>query len=112
MKDRKAQPHKITQRFIPRNPHGEENPAKIPLYKMYKRQPPKQVFFSFYYVFLSLLCATQVSEFYVLMRNTTPLFIHFMSTDFNPQQDDPTKLHGPTSPRKTQNSILYYSLGY
>ena len=37
MKDRQAQPHKRTQRFILGNPHGEENPTKIPLYKMYKK---------------------------------------------------------------------------
>ena len=37
MKEQQVQSHKRTQRFIPGNPHGEENPAKISLYKMYKK---------------------------------------------------------------------------
>ena len=48
-KKRKAQSHKRTQRFILGNPHGEENPAKLPLYKMCKKKtkkgcPPPSVF--------------------------------------------------------------------
>ena len=30
-------------RFILGNPQGEENPTKLPLYKMYKIKTPKQV---------------------------------------------------------------------
>ena len=46
----------------------------------------------------------------VQIRITTPLLIHNELTDFYPNQVGPTKQSGSTSPRKTQNSILYYSL--
>ena len=64
MKHRQAQPHKRTQIFILGNPHGEENPTKLPLYKMYKKYktkpqigapPPVDMSVS-----LSPMCYTQV----------------------------------------------------
>ena len=68
LKDRQAQPHKRTQRFILGNPHGEENPAKLPMYKMYKRQPKTIVLLLLFSLSLSLLCTTQVSECFVQIR--------------------------------------------
>ena len=34
LKERQAQPHKRTHRFILGNPHGEEKPAKLPQYRI------------------------------------------------------------------------------
>ena len=48
----------------------------------------------------------------VQIRTTSLIFIHNEPTDFYPNQVGPTKLFGTTSPRKTENNILYYSLGY
>ena len=66
--------HKIDS-FILGNPQGEENPAKLPLYNMYKRQSQKQVVSSFYSLSLSLLCATQVSVS-VFKWEAQPLYLY------------------------------------
>ena len=34
LKERQAQPHERTPRFIVGNPHGEEIPSKLPLYRI------------------------------------------------------------------------------
>ena len=103
--------HKIDTVFILGNPQGDEKLTKIPLYKLYRIKP--QNMYSPPCWFVSLSPMRYSSEWvYVIMRNTNPLFIHFMSTDFYPKQVGPTKLFQLTSLRKTQNNILYYSLGY
>ena len=43
----------------------------------------------------------------VQIRIIAPLFINIEPTDFYPNQVGPTKLSRTTSPRKTQNNILY-----
>ena len=99
--------HKIGTIFIRRNPQGEENLTKIPMYKMYKLKPQNKYSPPCWFVSLSPMRYT--SEWvHVIMRNTSPLFIHFMSTDFYPKQFSPTKLSGTSSPRKTQNSLFYF----
>ena len=60
---------------------------------------------------LSPIHYTQVSVC-VQMRNTPPLVILFLTLDFFPLQVSPNKLTGPTSPRKSQNSIILYSGGF
>ena len=34
LKERQAEPHDITHQFILGNPHGVENPAKLPQYSI------------------------------------------------------------------------------
>ena len=90
---------------------GRKPNKKFPLYKMYKRQPQKQVFSSFCFVSLSPMRYTS-ERVYVQIRTTAPLFIHNVSTNFCTRRVDPTKLSRMTSPRYTENNILYYLLGY
>ena len=62
---------------------------------------------------LSLYALRYSSErLYVQIRTIAPLFIHNNSIDFYTIKFSPTKFYGTTSPRKTQNNILYYLLGY
>ena len=101
--------HKIDMIFILGNPQGEENPSKLPLYKMYKIKPQNRYSPPYWSISLSSMCSS--SEWvYVIMRNTAPLFIHIMSINFYPKQVGPTKLSRPTSPKQTQNSIFNFIL--
>ena len=77
---------KRTQIFILENPHGEEKPSKLPLYKMYKKYktrpqigaPP-----SIRYLSLSLSYALCTSEC-VLKRGTHLLYLYsFRHLTFN-----------------------------
>ena len=54
LKDRQVQPHKRTQRFILKNPHGEENPTKKFLCIRCIKDKPKKRFSPPYAMSLSL----------------------------------------------------------
>ena len=45
------------------------------------------------------------------MRNPSPLFIRFMSTNFYPNQVGPTKLKRSDSPRKTKKKYYITFIG-
>ena len=58
-----------------------------------QRQDPKQVLLLPAYMSLSLLCVIHKCAC-VLMRNTAPLFILFLSLDFYPNKSTPPNLLG------------------
>ena len=49
LKEQQVQSHKRTQRFILGNPHGRENPAKLPQIELNQNsvKPQKQILLSF-----------------------------------------------------------------
>ena len=106
----KKQNHKIDIVFMLGNPKGEENPKKLPLYKMYKRQPQKQV--------LSSLCSVSLSPMHyssewvcVQIRTTAPLFIHIFQLTLALEKLAPINCLGRLHLGILKNSILYHLLG-
>ena len=77
--------HKIDTIFILGNPQGEENPTKLPLYKMYKKHktrpqigaPPSNK-----YIFLSPMHYTQVSV-YSNEEHISSIYTLFCHLTFN-----------------------------
>ena len=57
---------------------------------------------------LSLLCATQVSECVCSNKNHNSSIYTNCQFTFFTRPVGPNKRSGPTSPRNTQNNILYY----
>ena len=99
--------HKIDTIFILGNPQGEENPTKLPLYKMYKIKKPKHVFSSFL-ICISLSPMCYISEWVcILMRKKIPLFIHFKSLEFYPNKLSPLNWMGWLHLGRIK-TILYY----
>ena len=95
-------------KFILGNPLGEENPAKLPLYrciKSIKTKPQTGAPSPCRYISLSPMRITQVSVC-VQMRSKSLLFILYLPLDFFPNQVDPNKLNQPDLPRKAQNNII------
>ena len=73
--------------FILGNPQGEENPAKLPLYRCIKSTKTNLNRRSFSFLVCISLCPmryTQVCVCVYQMRNTHPLFILFLSLDLFP----------------------------
>ena len=97
-------------KFIMENPHGEENPTKIPLYRCIKSTkiesqthalPPCR------YISLPLSYALYTSEHVFKMRKTHPLFIIFLSFEFFPNRSSPTNLLGRLHLGR-HKTVLYY----
>ena len=77
------------------------------------RYNPKTCILLLLVLSLSLSLMRYTSEWVcVQTRSKAPLFILFLSTNFYPNQIVPIKLYESASPRKSQNRILLYSLGF
>ena len=109
MKERHRQPHKRMQRFILGNPHGGENPTKIPQYRIRPSivNNPKNNTNNF----LSLANLPTLSLAHLLVwemcpneGGSSPIYTHQVS-DLITHKGWPVTPNKANLPRETQNNI-------
>ena len=101
--------HKKNTKIYPGKPSWGRKPNKnssIQMYQKYKYKTPNKCSFSQHiYISLSPMHYTQVC---VQMRNTTPLFILFLSLEFYPNKSAPTNLLGEFTQEDTKQYYIIF----
>ena len=97
--------------FILGNPHGEENPTKIPLYRCIKStkiKPQTNALPPCRYVSLSLPYALYTSECVCSNEEHTSSTLLFFTLHFFPNKSAPTNLLGQLHPRSHKQYYIIF----